>query len=303
MWITYFSILISMFCLLRLLKEIVQLARYGNLPDNRTLVKRIRQLKSGAADRPSNRRHSSVQVKHKTVFAFLVPTVLFMFCFSIGWLFFRNGFYAFLFGFVGLIYPRIREYQRAIKRKQLMLIQFRNVLSSITNSVKAGSSLETAFLKCQFDLQTEFSTSRDKPMWEEIEKLNRNLQFGYSMEDSLLKFKSAVGIEELAQFADAILIVRAKGGNLAEVMNNTAEMIADKIEIQEEIKVATSQKRLESNVLTFTPIVIIVTILLLNPGYLQPMYESPLGTGLLFIGTLLLFANFFLARYILSIDV
>ncbi|GAJ98816.1 type II secretion system F family protein [Geomicrobium sp. JCM 19055] len=98
-------------------------------------------------------------------------------------------------------------------------------------------------------------------------------------------------------------MTRTKGGNLADVIDNTAESISDKIMIQQEIKVATAQKKMEASLLTFMPVGIVVILMMLNPDYMQPMYDQTLGTFMLFAAVLMLIANYFIGRKVTNIDV
>jgi tight adherence protein B len=43
--------------------------------------------------------------------------------------------------------------------------------------------------------------------------------------------------------------------------------------------------------------------MVLNPGYMQPMYETTLGTILLFAAIIMLIANYFIGRKVTHIDI
>ena len=98
-------------------------------------------------------------------------------------------------------------------------------------------------------------------------------------------------------------MTRTKGGNLADVIHNASESISDKILIQQEIKLATAQKRMEAAILTFMPVALVIILMVLNPGYMQPMYDTTLGTILLFTAVIMLVINFFIGRKVTNIDV
>lgn len=43
--------------------------------------------------------------------------------------------------------------------------------------------------------------------------------------------------------------------------------------------------------------------MMLNPDYMQPMYDQTLGTFMLFAAVLMLIANYFIGRKVTNIDV
>ncbi len=223
--------------------------------------------------------------------------------FAFGLLFFRSFFFSLLFASLVVFFPAFRRKRLAHKRKALFLVQFKDGMYSISNSLRAGSSLQIALKRCEEDLRKELITHREKPMLEEIERINHDIEFGMSVDQSLVQFKEAMQLEDVTQFVDAMLVTRSKGGNLTHVIQNTAERIAEKISIQQEIQVATSQKRLEASVLTVFPIVLVLLIMVANPEYMQPMYETWFGNFLLFLAAVMLVANYVIGKKVTNIDI
>ncbi len=239
--------------------------------------------------------------KSKDILSILVVGLLIFF---LGMLFFQNKFFALLFSLLALFYPRFQRKRAAQKREAIFLNQFRDGMYSIASSLRAGASLQTALKRCEDDLRKEHVTQKDKPMLEEISQINHDIEFGMSVDQSLRAFKERMkNLEDVEQFVDSILITRSKGGNLTKVTQNTSERIADKISIQQEIQVATAQKRSEAKVLTFFPLAIVLILLVLNPEYMRPMYENIVGNFMLFLAALMLVANYLVGKKVTDIDV
>ncbi len=95
-------------------------------------------------------------------------------------------------------------------------------------------------------MKKQLDKQKLKPILLELERVNRDFQFGVSVEDTLEKFKERNSYEEVQQFIDGTLITKSKGGNLTEVIENITSMITDKINVQQEIKLATAQKKMEA---------------------------------------------------------
>ncbi|MFB4159391.1 type II secretion system F family protein [Geomicrobium sp. JSM 1781026] len=302
MFLTYLFILVCLFILIRAVIELSQIIVYGTVPKKQVLTRAFERLEG------KKRSVYSVEKRRKDPFntntvkyiqAALVSLVMFL----IGFIVLRSTVFAFMIALLGLLYPRLKTKRDERKRNDLMLMQFREAILSLASSLKAGSSLQIAFKRCERDMARELQLQKDKPMLDALEKINRDVQLGTPIEQVLIDFKNSYPIEDLNQFVDAIIMTRSKGGNLADVIQNTAVSISDKIMIHQEIKLATTQKKMEANILTFMPVMLLVVLLVLNPDYMQPMYETTFGTLLLFLAVLMLIVNFFIGRKITHIDV
>lgn len=248
-------------------------------------------------------QHSSNETKKKYKGKDLIMIMVVGFTiFLLGYIFFQNVFFALLFSLLALFFPRFQRKRSEQKRNVIFLNQFRDGMYSIASSLRAGASLQTALKRCEEDLRKEHITQKDKPMLEEISQINHDIEFGMSVDQSLRAFKDRMNLEDVEQFVDSILITRSKGGNLTKVTQNTSERIADKISIQQEIQVATAQKRSEAKVLTFFPLGIVLVLLVLNPEYMKPMYDNILGNFMLFIAALMLVANYLVGKKVTDID-
>ena len=248
--------------------------------------------------RPSIAEKSSYQSKDIIMIIIVGISIFF-----IGYVFFQNLFFALMFSCLAFFYPRLQRKRMAQRRKVIFLNQFRDAMYSIASSLRAGASLQIALKRCEDDLRKEHITQKEKPMIEEISQINYDIEFGKSVDQALRTFKERMDLEDVSQFVDSILITRSKGGNLTKVTQNTSERIADKISIQQEIQVATAQKRSEAKILTFFPLVIVLILMMVNPEYMRPMYENIVGSFMLFIAALMLVANYLVGKKVTDIDV
>ncbi|CAM5779694.1 MULTISPECIES: type II secretion system F family protein [Brevibacillus] len=303
---TYVAVMVSLYVLLRSFIELLYVLIYGEFPQKKWLTRqfdRLRHIETKKERAGLSRWLQLGSSSDTKLLDYLLIAVSVVSLFFFGMLLFQNEFYAALFGVLGLFVPRAIKKRRQEKLRQIMVLQFREAILSIASSLKAGSSLQVALLRSQQDLAKQLGHKKDRPMLDELEKLNRDIHFGVSLEEALQKFRDAVNQEDVTQFVNAALITKSRGGNLAEVIQNTTMMITDKITVQQEIMVATAQKRMEAKMLTFMPLGIVLAIMALNPGYMQPMYDSWVGSSLMFLAALMLVANYFLGRAITKINI
>ncbi len=67
---------------------------------------------------------------------------------------------------------------------------------------------------------------------------------GFPTETALAALSDRVGSEDLELVVTAVLIQRQIGGNLAEVLDNIAETIRERVKLRQEIKTLTAQGRM-----------------------------------------------------------
>lgn len=216
---------------------------------------------------------------------------------------FKSLFLALVLSFLGLIFPKIMIDNANRKRKEKLNLQFMDALNSIIGSLKAGLSINSSMVKCFDDLNKIYSTRREKYIVNEFNKIKNDLSIGISIDDALRRFKQRVDLEDTDDFVNSVIIVRQKGGNMIEIMENVIKMISDKIEIRNEINVFTSAKKFEAKIITIVPIFLIVALSIFSPDYMEPLYGNLFGKILIVLGFVLLIVNYFVGKKITNINV
>jgi tight adherence protein B len=108
---------------------------------------------------------------------------------------------------------------------------------------------------------------------------------------------------ELAQVALVAALQRRTGGNSAEVLDRVVELIRERAELRRLVRTLTAQGRLSRWILTGLPLVLLVVILLIAPGYMTPLFESPGGRVLLVVAGVMVIVGSLAIRRIVDIKV
>src|SRR2546430_2457643 len=87
-----------------------------------------------------------------------------------------------------------------------------------------------------------------------------------------------VGAGEL--LVTAILIHRTVGGNLAEVLDQIADTIRERIKVAGEVRVLTAQARASGYIVTALPFAVGLVLSIISPNFEQPLFTNPLGWAL-----------------------
>lgn len=176
------------------------------------------------------------------------------------------------------------------KRKNVLKLQFREMLAALATAFSAGENLLGAFqsAKKEMDLQFGPASYISKETDEILAGMNSNI----SIQRLLGNFAARSGLEDIDNFSDIISICYQKGGNMKSVVRNTYDLIGDKITISEEIKTKLTSNKLQQQVMSVIPIFLI--------GYLRVSSSSFAESFASFTGviTMTIAVGIFVGAYI-----
>jgi tight adherence protein B len=144
------------------------------------------------------------------------------------------------------------------------------------------------------------SENAPHPAAAEFREIFKQQNLGLPLRDALLQLLDRVPSLDLRVLVTAILVQKDTGGNLAEILDRTVCVIRERLRIQGEIRVHTAQGRLTGWILSALPIVMLVLINVLNPGYSSILLHDPYGQKLLYLCAAMLMIGAFVIRWIVN---
>ena len=151
--------------------------------------------------------------------------------------------------------------------------QLGDCLVLMANSLRTGYSFMQAMQMVSREMLPPIST--------EFSRTLREINLGVTTEDALNNMAKRVNSDDLDLVMTAVLIQRQIGGNLAEILDNIAGTIRERMKIKGEIKTLTAQGRISGIIVGSLPIGLGMIIHLLNPGYIKVLFVTDLGQFLL----------------------
>ena len=137
----------------------------------------------------------------------------------------------------------------------------------------------------------------------EFRRTHEEHRFGLPFEDALLAMADRVSLIDVRILTTAILIQREVGGNLAEVLDNLANIIRVRFTIRRQLRVYTPQGRFSGYVLGALPIAVGLAIYSLNPPYIKLLFTDPLGKLMVVIAVIFQVAGYLWIRKIVNIEI
>lgn len=216
---------------------------------------------------------------------------------------FYNSFLAFVF-LLPLLIAYFREGRRQWeqKKKEEILVEFKEMMLSMSNGLNAGYALENTIIIAKEDLK-KLKKDGDAHLLKECDEIIKKLKMNQTLESLFLEMSERLKIEEIEQFAQVIRIAKRSGGNMIGMMKNSIRQITEAIEVKQDIAVMIASKVLEVKIMITMPFAIILYLRLSNPGYLDILYQSVLGRIVMTVCLFVVYAAYKISRKIVEITV
>ena len=220
---------------------------------------------------------------------------------AIAYLFYDSAYGLILLPIVGIGVFVIEKKNANDTRKKELTVQFRDAILAVATALRSGYSPENAFREALRDLKLNYAPDAD--MVQELMAIQRKLGNNFLLEDVLFDFAERCQIEEVMDFTQVFRIAKRKGGDLGKIIQNTAGVISEKIEIQREIQTMLTARQFEQTIMNAIPMLIIFYIKMTSPGFFDPLYHNPIGTGLMTACLIVYAFAYFLGKKMTQIEV
>lgn len=266
-------------------------------------VRKKRTEKESAAAEQINSGAVNYNVYHmskgeKLLYILLAGALLY----GLGYIFYQNVIISLLFSLLALKYPAIRTKAIIRKRKRQLTMQFKDMLYSLSSAVSAGNSVERALVIARDDMVSQYGES-NVFIVQELELMVSRISINLNIEDVFADFAERSGLEDIRTFADIFEVAKRTGGNLVQIIRQTTDVIADKIEVETEIDTALSGKKMEQKVVTVMPIALTLFMTVSTDGFMDPIFNTLSGRLVATVALAMILAGALWSNSITNIEI
>ena len=144
-----------------------------------------------------------------------------------------------------------------------------DTVDMVVRMVRAGlpvaGAIRTAGTEAEPPLSTVFSAIADLA------------EIGVPLSEALTKTTEAVGNPDFSFFGVAVALQQSTGGNLAATLETLSEIVRRRRAVRLKARAATAEIRISAIVLSCIPFFIVGALLIVSPGYLEPLISDPRG--------------------------
>jgi len=150
---------------------------------------------------------------------------------------------------------------------------FPDVLDSLARALRAGYPLSASM-----DM---IASETQPPVSAEMRKTSAEANLGMGWPRALDNLGQRMPLLEVNLFISAVQLHARTGGRLSEVLGGLAENMREALALQGEVRSLAAHGKLTGVILTILPIGIAIMMLVVSPGYMQILFNHPMGKTLI----------------------
>ena len=200
---------------------------------------------------------------------------------------FYDSLYAFLILLPAVfLFFRLVKKELVIKQKDMLKIQFRDMIDSVSSALKAGYSIENAFYESRKDMIRLHG--RESLIVRELDHFFLKLENGIPLEALLNDFAHRAAVEDISDFSEIFVLAKRNGGDFTGIIGRTVKIMKEKD---------------EQRVMSIIPIGIIIYLRVTSREFLSVLYHNAAGMVIMSACLLIYIASYLISRKLIDIRV
>jgi tight adherence protein B len=195
-----------------------------------------------------------------------------------------------IFGLFPYLYVKRARNKRLLKFEE----QFPEAIDLVARALRAGHSLPTGLSMVADELVA--------PVGTEFRTLYDEQNYGLTLPEALRNFARRIPVLDARFFVTAVLTQRDAGGNLAEVLDNLAEVIRARFKVKRQVRVISAHGRITGWVLAGLPPSVAVASFIISPVHMQTLLGDPIGINMIMAACVMQVLGTLIIRKIVDIE-
>ncbi|MEN3952829.1 type II secretion system F family protein [Iodidimonas sp. SYSU 1G8] len=179
---------------------------------------------------------------------------------------------------IGVTLPSVIISSRGKGRAKLFLKDLPDAIDLIVRSVKSGLPISEAIHAIARDLSG--------PAADEFTRISDQIQIGVPLNAALSKSVQRLGLTDYSFLAVSLSITQETGGNLSEALSNLSRLLRSRQQMHLKIRALSSEARASALIIGALPFVVMAALLVLNPNYINVLFEEDAGHTVLYFSGL-----------------
>ena len=197
--------------------------------------------------------------------------------------------------FLGGVLPWVYLTYKAGQRRKAFMASLPDTLQLMAGSLSAGYSMPQAVDTVVREGKPPISTEFNRALVE--------TRLGVELEDALDGIAGRMQSVDFVWVVMAIRIQREVGGNLAEVLTTVSATLRERERLRRQVQVLSAEGRLSAWILGLLPVVFALYLVVVRPGYLEPLITTVFGWIMVGSGLLLLAIGGLWLRKVVKVEV
>ncbi|MCL2628050.1 MAG: type II secretion system F family protein [Oscillospiraceae bacterium] len=195
---------------------------------------------------------------------------------------------------IGAVNMFVASYTATKKRISKLRMQFFDMLEAMAVAMRAGNPMLKSLISAREDLILIYP--QDSDILTELDIIIGRFNNAVPLSESFSELAKRSGLEDIAGFATIYATIEGKSSRADEIIRETQQIIADKMEIEMEIDTMMTAAKAEVSIMLFMPLVILGIIGWAGAGFMDAIYTTAAGRIVSTGGLAIFVLSFVLAR-------
>jgi len=175
----------------------------------------------------------------------------------------------------GLGLPRWFLKMLTKRRQESFLHMFADAIDVMVRGLKAGLPVNEAM--------KVIATEMEAPVGPEFTEVVQGQRVGITIEQGVERMLERIPLPEVNFLAIVMSIQKSTGGNLAEALDNLSIVLRDRKKMKAKIQAVSQEAKASAAIIGSLPFAIGGGMMILNPTYLDPLFETENGNVMLMV--------------------
>lgn len=162
---------------------------------------------------------------------------------------------------------------RRASRVRAVVLQLPDALDLMARALRSGHAFSTALQMA--------AEEGPQPLAGEFALVAEQIELGGDPDEAFEALAQRVPVDEIRFFVMAVKLQRQTGGQLAEVLGNIAQLLRQRLQLLDKVRVLTAEARLSAKVLAALPPVTAAALLAVRPEFVAVLWTDPAGVQML----------------------
>lgn len=202
---------------------------------------------------------------------------------------------------IALLYVKNWEEECCKQKKEEFREQFRESIQTLSAILKVGYSVENTIRETWKEICPIYK--KKTRIIKEYETMVHQLDLNMTAEEVMKQFADRVKEEDVENFVTVFGAAKRLGGDSIAIIRHAADAIGEKMEVEREIQVMLTSKKLEFKIMCVIPFVIILYMRSAFPEFMAVLYGNLAGTLFMTICLMVYLTAYQLGKKMTQIEV
>ncbi len=190
--------------------------------------------------------------------------------------------------------PRYMLTRLARRRQRKFLEEFANTIDIVVRGVKSGLPLN--------DCLEIIAKEAPEPIRSEFQLVVEQQRVGVPLLECFNRLRERVPLQEVNFFSIVIAIQQQSGGNLAEALNNLAEVLRGRKRLQGKVQAFSSEAKSSAMIIGALPFIVMLLVYMTTPAYISLLWEHQWGRAMLAASGVWMLLGIFVMHRMINFD-